>query len=106
MATASCAQNSTYSASVAMIAGVFWPKKLVAISANNCIRLAAITYGGIDMENAASNAAAAVRAWLALSSAWAPPVLTQPTYGTPAATIAIDVGPTQGPLVSSSITEL
>src|SRR6516162_11438318 len=106
MAMASWAQNSTYSASVAMIAGVFCPKKFVAISANNCTRLAAITYGGIDMENAASNAAAAVRAWLALSSAWAPAVPSQLTYGTTAATIATDVGPTQGPPVSSSITEL
>jgi hypothetical protein len=43
-----------YWASVAMIAGVFWPKKLVAISAINRARLAAITGGGTVIANAAS----------------------------------------------------
>jgi hypothetical protein len=43
-----------YWASVAMIAAVFWPKKLVAISAINRARLAAITGGGTVIANAAS----------------------------------------------------
>jgi hypothetical protein len=43
-----------YCASVAMIAGVFWPKKFVATSASSNARLAAITAGGTVRPNAAS----------------------------------------------------
>src|ERR1700731_26982 len=69
MAAASWAHISMYWASVAMIAGVFCPKKLVATSVPNSTRLATITGGGTVIANVASNAAAAARAWLALSSA-------------------------------------
>ena len=37
-----------------MMAGVFWPKKLVAINAISVARLAAITGGGTVIANAAS----------------------------------------------------
>ena len=37
-----------------MMAGVFWPKKFVAINAINKARLAAITGGGTVIANAAS----------------------------------------------------
>lgn len=43
-----------YWASVAIIAGVFWPKKFVAINAINRVRLATITGGGTVIANAAS----------------------------------------------------
>ena len=95
-----------YWASVAAIAGVFCPKKFVATSVINNTRLAAITGGGTVIANAASKAAAAARAWRRLSSAWPAAALSQLTYGPTAVTIAADDGPTQGPLVSSSITEL
>ena len=51
---ASWAHISMYWASVAMIAGVFWPKKLVAINVINNTRLAAITGGGTVPINAVS----------------------------------------------------
>ncbi|ORV60536.1 hypothetical protein AWC06_14530 [Mycobacterium fragae] len=54
IAAASWAHISMYCASVAMIAGVFCPKKFVAISAINNARLAAITGGGTVIANAAS----------------------------------------------------
>ena len=59
------------SASQIMIAGVFCPRMLVAISDINRLRLAAITGGGTVATNAAPYAAAAARAWLAARSAWA-----------------------------------
>ena len=62
MAPASWAHISMYWASVAAMAGVFCPKKLVAISVANNTRLAAITGGGTVIANAASKAAAAARA--------------------------------------------
>jgi hypothetical protein len=68
--------------------------------------LAAITGGGTVIANAVSKAAAAARAWLAVCSAWLVTAPSQVTYGTTADTIDADVGPTQGPLVSSEITEL
>ena len=46
MAAASWAHISMYWASVAAIAGVFCPKKLVATNVINNTRLAAITGGG------------------------------------------------------------
>src|SRR6516162_8665712 len=101
MAATSWAHISMYRASVAMIAGVFCPKKFAA----NNTRLATISGGDTVIANAASKAAAAARAWLALSSAWAAVVPSQLTYGTTEATIAADVGPTQGPLVNSVTTE-
>jgi hypothetical protein len=79
---------------------------LVAISVINKSRLAAITGGGTVIANAVSKAAAAARAWLALSSAWPATAPSQLTYGRTADTIALDEGPTQGELVSSVITEL
>ena len=54
MAPASWAHISPYSASVAAIAGVFWPRKLVAINVINRARLAAITGGGTVAVKAAS----------------------------------------------------
>ena len=51
-----------YWASVAAIAGVFCPKKLVAINVISNTRLAAITGGGTVTVNAVSYAAAAARA--------------------------------------------
>ena len=106
MAAASWAHISMYWASVAMIAGVFCPKKLVAISVISNTRLATITGGGTVIANALSNAAAAARAWLALSSARPAAAPSQLTYGATADTIAVDEGPTHGALVSSVITEL
>jgi hypothetical protein len=54
MAAASWAHISTYCASVTAIAGVFCPKKLVAINVVNKTRLAAITGGGTVITNAVS----------------------------------------------------
>jgi hypothetical protein len=95
-----------YWASVAAIAGVFCPKKFVAINVINNTRLAAITGGGTVIINAASKAAAAARAWLAASSAAAPAALIQLTYGVTADIIVREAGPNHGELVSSSITEV
>src|SRR6516165_7199013 len=105
MAATSWAHISMYRASVAMIAGVFCPKKFVATNAANNTRLATISGGDTVIANAASKAAAAARAWLALSSAWAAVVFSHHTSATTEATIAADVGPTQGPLVNSVTTE-
>src|SRR5271165_6675967 len=106
MAAASWAHISMYWASVAAIAGVFCPKKLVAMSVISSTRLAAISGGATVIVNAVSNAAAAARAWLALSSARPAAELSQLTNGTTDDTIAADEGPTHGALVSSVITEL
>src|SRR6185437_8095316 len=95
MAAASCAHISAYMASVIMIAGVFCPKKLVATRAANSARLAAIAGGGTVIANAASYAAAAARAWFAVSSACALVEVNQLMYGVAADIIATDVGPTQ-----------
>jgi hypothetical protein len=54
MAAASWAHISPYCASVAAIAGLFWPKKFVAINAASWARLAAITGGGTVAANAVS----------------------------------------------------
>ncbi|CFS17869.1 Uncharacterised protein [Mycobacterium tuberculosis] len=54
MAAASWAHISAYWASVAAIAGVFCPKKLVATSATNSARLATTTGGGTVIANASS----------------------------------------------------
>jgi hypothetical protein len=57
---------------VAAIAGVFWPKKLVAINIISRARFATISGGGTVAANAAAWAPAAARAWVAASSAcWA-----------------------------------
>ena len=61
------------------IAGVFCPKKFVATSAINRLRLAAIIGGGTVAANAASNAAAAARTWLAVCPASAAVALIHPT---------------------------
>src|SRR5437868_982398 len=106
MAQASWAHISEYWASVAAIAGVFWPKKLVAISVINKARLAAITGGGTLAANATSYAAAAASAWMAVSSAWSAVVLIHATYGAAAAAIAADAGPYHAWLVNSESTEL
>src|SRR5882757_7027979 len=102
MAAASCAHISAYRASVIMIAGVFCPRKLVATKAASSARFAAITGGGTVIANAASYAATAARAWLAVSSACAAVVLIQSIYGVTADIIAVDVGPTHELLVNSA----
>jgi hypothetical protein len=68
--------------------------------------LATITGGGTVIANAVSKAAAAARAWLAVSSAWVATALSQLTYGTTEDIIEADEGPTQAPPVSSAITDL
>ena len=65
MAAASWAHISAYRASVAMMAALLIPRKLVATSIANCARLAAITGGGTVAANAVSNADAAACAWAA-----------------------------------------
>src|ERR1700677_1946529 len=102
MAAASWAHIAAYRASVAKIAGVFWPKKFVATRAASSARLAAITGGGTVIVNAASYAATAARAWLAVASALAPVEVHQSMYGVTADTIAVDVGPTHELLVNSA----
>ncbi|VAZ85210.1 hypothetical protein LAUMK42_04043 [Mycobacterium persicum] len=54
MAAASWAHISPYSASVTAIAGVFWPKRLVAIRVISWMRFSVITGGGTVMANAVS----------------------------------------------------
>ncbi len=54
MAAASCAHISAYWASVAAIAAVFCPSRLVAINVINSARLASITGGGTVAAKAAS----------------------------------------------------
>src|SRR6185312_16347635 len=68
IAAASCAHISPYSASVAAIAGTFWPRTFVAINAISCARLAATIGGGTVIANAASEAAAAAPAWVPVCS--------------------------------------
>ncbi|VAZ89649.1 hypothetical protein LAUMK35_00991 [Mycobacterium pseudokansasii] len=51
------------------IAAVFWPKKLVAISASSWARLAAISAGGTVIVKACSKAVAAAVAWAAVCPA-------------------------------------
>ncbi|BBY20600.1 hypothetical protein MSTO_08050 [Mycobacterium stomatepiae] len=70
------------------------------------MRLAAITGGGTVIMNAASNAAAAPRACIAVCSVLTAIALSQVMYGTTAANIRCDAAPIHGPLVSSLITEL
>src|ERR1700761_2561835 len=94
-----------YWASVAAIAGLFWPKKFVATSAINRARLNAITPGGTVIANAASKAAAAARAWIAVFSATDAPEATHVTYGATAAPIDADEGPTHDAFASSEIPE-
>jgi|SRR6516164_279075 hypothetical protein len=64
MAATSCAHISTYWASVAMMAGVLMPRKLVATREAKSTRLAAMTGGGTVAAKAASWAAAAACAWM------------------------------------------
>ncbi len=79
IASASCAQNAPYWASVAAIAAVFCPNRLLAISDANCARLAAISSGGTCAANAVSYAEAAAAAWPAVCVACAAVALTQVT---------------------------
>src|SRR5271167_1342114 len=104
MVPASWAHISMYWASVTAIAGVFWPRKLVAIRLANSTRLAAITGGGTVMANAVSKAAAATWAWLAVCSARSDNELSHATKGVTAESIARDEGPIHGESVSSEIT--
>jgi hypothetical protein len=71
---------------------------LVAISAINCARLAAITGGGIVAANAVSYAATAALACNAVCSAWAAAAVIHAAYGAAAAAIAADDGPCQEPI--------
>jgi hypothetical protein len=80
---------------VAAIAALFWPRKLVATSVISRLRLAAMTGGGTVMANAASYAAVAALAWMAVSSAWTPVVRIHWAYGAAAAAIAAALGPAQ-----------
>jgi len=82
-----------YSAWVAMIAGVFCPKKFVATSAISRARLAATAGGGTVAANAASKAAAAALAWFAVCSACPAVALIHVVYGAAAAAIVADAGP-------------
>lgn len=59
IAAASCAHISPYSASVAAMAAVFCPKKLVATSVASCARLAATAGGGTVIAKAASKTSTA-----------------------------------------------
>src|SRR5574337_374577 len=104
MAATSCAHISAYWVSVAAIAGVFCPKKFVATSAINKLRLAAISGGGTVAANAVSYAVAAILAWVAVCSACAAVALTHATYGAAAAAIDADDGPSHGPLANPDTT--
>ncbi|VAZ71814.1 hypothetical protein LAUMK4_00658 [Mycobacterium persicum] len=68
-----------YWASVVAIAAVFWPKKLVAISASSWARLAAITGGGTVIAKACSKAVAAAVAWAAVCRACSAVTVSQST---------------------------
>src|ERR1700744_741241 len=59
IATASCAHISTYSASLAAIAGEFWPRKLVAVNEASWTRFAVTADGGTVIPYAASKTSAA-----------------------------------------------
>ncbi|BBY21239.1 hypothetical protein MSTO_14440 [Mycobacterium stomatepiae] len=72
----------------------------VAISIISRARLAATTSGGTVAVNAASNAPADKRAWLATSSAFADVPVNHRTQGVAAVAIIIDAGPCQTPPVS------
>src|ERR1700733_14641925 len=105
MASASCAHIWAYWASVAAIAGVFCPKKLVAINDINRARLAATTAGGTVSACAVSKAPAASLAWPAAHSACAAMVFIHVTYGAAAAAIRTAEGPCHGPSVTPEITD-
>ncbi len=82
---------------------VFCPKMLVAINVIKRLRLAAISGGGTVIANAASYAAAAALAWVAVCSACAAVVVIHSRYGVAAAAIEADDGPSHSPSVSSEI---
>src|ERR1700754_2597695 len=86
-----------------MIVGVFCPSRLLAINVARRTRLATMSGGGPVMAWAVWWAAAAAAAWPAASSHRAAVVLIHTRYGTTAAVIDIDEGPTHDPLVSSEI---
>ena len=88
---------------MAAIAAVFWPITLVATSIASCVRLVATTSGGTVIANAASKALAAAEAWAAVCSACAPVVLIQVMYGSTAAAIVADVGPSHSPSKTSIV---
>ncbi|GFG80347.1 hypothetical protein MPRG_36230 [Mycobacterium paragordonae] len=88
------------------MAGVFSPRKFVAINVESDVRLASTRAGCTVAVNAPSNADAAVRAKLAAASAWPAAAVIQSTYGNAAAAIAVDAGPAHGPLVRPTITAL
>jgi hypothetical protein len=73
----------------------------VAISVISSARLAAMTSGGTVAVNAASNAPADNRAWLATSSAFTDVAVNHRTYGAAALAIVIDAGPCHAPPVSA-----
>lgn len=85
------------------MAGVFWPKKLVATNVISWARLANTICGGTVIANAASKAAAAALACMADCSAWAAVVLNHVVNGSAAAAMAVADGPLQGPLVRSAM---
>ncbi|BDB41689.1 hypothetical protein Mkiyose1665_44150 [Mycobacterium kiyosense] len=90
---------------MAKIAGVFNPRKFVAIKVANDTRLASTANGCTVAVSAASNDVAAARACKAAAVACAAAALNQPTYGVAAATIAADAGPAHGPPANAVITE-
>src|SRR5438309_8317072 len=105
MAVASWAHISAYWASVAAIAAVFWPKKLVAMRASNWVRLATITGGGTVMAKAWSKAAAAALACMAVCFVCWAVAVSHCTYGVAAAVIDADAGPCQCSVVRPERTE-
>src|ERR1700685_1863122 len=99
MPSASWIHMSRYSASFWAIAPVFWPRKLLATSVVNSVRLAVITDGGtIDAYAVWYSHAAA----LACAPVWAPSaavLCSQVMYGSAAAAMCADDGPSHVPVV-------
>ncbi len=104
MAAASWAHIWKYCASVAAIAGVFCPRTLVATSAANWARLAAMSGGGTVAANAASNAPAAASACAAVCSACAAVALIHATCGMAAAAMDAAAGPNHSSQVNAEST--
>jgi hypothetical protein len=105
MAAASWAHISAYCASVAMIAGVLIPRKLLATSVASWVLLAAISGGGTVIAYAASKAAADAVACAAARWAWAAVVVSHVMNGWAAAAADADAGPIHCSPVSSATTD-
>ena len=90
---------------MAAIAGVFWPKMLVATNTANSTRFSAITGGGTVIANACSYAATPAVTCPAACCACPAKVPIHDAYMVAAAAIHAEEAPSHGPVTSPVITD-